>query len=339
MASRSNRALRSSGVSAAPSTAFRSSLIAADAIPRSVAPIPVQSGEAEQRLLGAACGWCCGEHVVLCLQGGCHLAQPARCPADSRRSIPRPQPSRPSSQLATVLETSPSVAGWLIGAGTRNEWSPPGMLRTAYRERLRGNAFGPPERVPLPLHHQRRHPGAQQLVQARLLRPARRVQRERQREAPTAPTCTAVRQATRAPAERPPTTSGPATSRRRRRTASQALSSVGGGRRPCGRRPATAVPPVRRSPPSGRSFARTTRSRAPMPPPAPCPRTSVITGSAAARDDGPGVATRCRDRLHGLVVHSGHDASRHARGGWEIVSAETLLGRSCTIEKTVGPRS
>ena len=44
-----------------------------------------------------------------------------------------------------------------------------------------------------------------ELRQARLLRPARRVQREREAEHAGAPIAAAVRQATRAPDERPPT--------------------------------------------------------------------------------------------------------------------------------------
>jgi len=133
------------------------------------------------------------------------------------------------------------------------------------RKRLRAS-----ERVPLALHHQRRHTGADQLVETRLLRPARRVQGKRQRQAPDG---THLAPYGRRPVPRPsahPRRAAPGCRAPRARRARHGPGSAAGPL-PCARPPATAVRRVRRSHP-GRVG------------PSPAP---------------PGRAPRCRRRLRG----------------------------------------
>ena len=157
--------------------------------------------------------------------------------------------------------------------------TPKGVIRPRQADDpgARGELGRAAERVAFALDHQRRNPGPEQFLRPGALGAAGRVRvgRPAARQA-SAPTVNAVRQATRAPAERPPTTSGPA-GRSAASTAVHAASNCLGG-------PATLQPGQRRhgcststtlTPLGGSAAANATRSRASMPPPAPWPSTNV----------------------------------------------------------------
>ena len=152
-----------------------------------------------------------------------------------------------------------------------SEWSP-----APRRPRRRYDRPGqrPPRRAPAsrsPWHPEQRHVHRGELGGAGLLGPARRIQQEGQREDAVRTCPAAVRQATQAPALRPPSTSGPRVGRRR-----------GAGRaRPARPRPAAAV---RRDLPAGD------------------PPRLLDPHHAPAR---PGHLVRDRDQVDGLHPHPG----------------------------------
>ena len=124
-----------------------------------------------------------------------------------------------------------ATAAWSRALGTRKEWSPPATGTTS-RPGAAGMSAGPPNasRSPCSTSVGRPAPPAGPARAAGTApagpagaagRPAR-ARRARRRPR-------AVRQATRAPADRPPTSKRARRRRARARTASQARSSVGGG--------------------------------------------------------------------------------------------------------------
>ena len=142
-----------------------------------------------------------------------------------------------------------------------------------------------PERVALALHDERRDLNRVQLRQSALggiVALAGRMQWEGEAQDATAPTSAEVRQATRAPADRPPVMIGSpssASSRNCSRTAVQAASSwrAGAGlRRPATRYGCSTSATV--CPAEFAASAAATMSGAFTPPPAPCPSTSPPTG-------------------------------------------------------------
>ena len=146
------------------------------------------------------------------------------------------------------------------------------------------------ELVPLTLHDERRN---RDLRRARVdgsVAPASSgaavAGGTRGRARATAPVVSAVRHATRAPRDRPPTTSGKPRSSPSRRCSTTAVQAASSWRAGAGeRRPGDAVGLLDErdaEPFRARSSVAATRSGAVTPPPAPCPITRAARGSSAA---------------------------------------------------------
>ena len=247
------------------------------------------------------------------------MEQPAGAQGFPRSTSRTIHSSVASTTIAMRLRPGSRPAGF----GTLNPWSAPGT--TVERRRRSGNSSGPAHRVALPLDHQGRARRRRELVEPGLLRagragaagrPAPGTRRRRGR-------C-AQRAADRAPAERPPTTSGV-----------RAAQLVGGGAQASSRvagavatlRPATfhgcssrtTVMPVARQVPSPAP----SRSRVSMPPPAPWLSSRVATGLAGPVGDQPAVAVRRRSTLVRHRVRAHHAAPRRAG------AARAAPGRCC----------
>ncbi len=154
--------------------------------------------------------------------------------APRRRSRRRRRPAGRRHRLRSTPRLSPSSC-----RDRRRSTSTTRIDGTA-RDGRRARSAAVPNASRSPLERQDRNLGQEQLGQARLLGPARRVQRKREADHRRGSDACAVRHATRAPALRPPTTTGrPAASSATTGAVSRhAMSSVAGAaatRRPARR--------------------------------------------------------------------------------------------------------
>ena len=166
--------------------------------------------------------------------------------------------------------------------GTSKPWFPYGSPTSTCPSGSSGNSSGPPNGSAAPCTTSVGNPDSSSSSPRLLSGLPGGCSGNASATTPTAPLAAPVRHATRAPALRPPTTSGSPCPASRSATGRQPRSSVLGAgpsffpatRQGCSTS-ATVIPR------SGSRPANATRSRAPIPPPAPCPSASTAFAASA----------------------------------------------------------